>query len=71
MREAYELVVVLRILAEASRRYRHAAFEVAVELSLRTVVLLEIVDELLGSAGELKLLRNALEISPQLEYLFL
>jgi len=29
------------------------------------------VDELLWSAWELELLRNALEISPELEYLFL
>ena len=69
--EAYELVIVLRILAETSRRNCHAALDVAVEFSLRTVVLLEVVDELLGSARELELLRYALEVSPQLEYLLL
>ena len=71
MGEAYELVIILSIFAETSDRYSHAAFKIAVELSLRTVILLEVVKELLGSGGQLKILRNALEVLPSFEYLLL
>jgi hypothetical protein len=44
---------------------------VAVQLGLGTVVLLEVVEELLGCAGQVQLLCGAAELGPGLEDLFL
>ena len=69
MREANELVIVLCIGSETTDRNRHTVFKVSVESGLRVVVLSEIVEELLRCGGKLKLLRNALEILPDIKYL--
>ena len=71
MGQAYELPVVDSVFAETACAYAHAVLGLAVELALRTVVLLEVGDELLRCAGKLKLLRKALEILPSLEDLLL
>ena len=71
MGEANELVVVLGILTQTANGNGHAALEVAVEAGLRSVVLGEVVDELLRCARELELLGLALELLPELEDLLL
>ena len=71
MRETYELVVVDDILTETSDSYAHTAVDVTVESCLRTIVFLEVCNELFGCAGKSELLRLTLKLSPSLEDLFL
>ena len=64
-----KLVVILGVLAQTTNGDSHAVFKVAVKLSLGAVILLEIVEELLGSGRQVKLLRSALVACPAFEYL--
>src|SRR5699024_5253341 len=67
--EAGELVVVLRVLAQAANGYLHAALVHAVEAGLRAVGLVKVAQELLRRAGEAQLLRAAPELRPAGLYL--
>ena len=71
MGKTNELVVVNDVLAKSACSHAHTAVDIAVELSLRTVIFFKICDELLGSVGKTKLLGKSLEILPLLKDLFL
>ncbi len=62
--EADELDVILGIGTQTADGDRHAVLQVAVQAGLGTVVLAEVVQELLGCAGQLELLGNALVAFP-------
>ena len=71
MGQTHELVVEVAVLAEAADGHAHTAVDVAVKSGLRTVILLEVSDELLGGVGQLQLLGQTLEVSPCLQDLLL
>ena len=64
MREADELVVILGVGTQTADGYLHAALVHTVQPGLRTVGLLEVVQEQLGCGGELQLLGAALVGGP-------
>lgn len=68
---AGELVVKQGVLAQAADADSHAVLGVAIQLGLRTIRLSEVVQELLGCAGQVQLLCRAAEVSPGLEHLLL
>ena len=71
MRETYELIVIELILTETSDCNTHTAIDIAVESSLRTIILLEVCDKLCGSTGKTKLLGLTGEFCPSLEDILL
>src|SRR5699024_4209434 len=64
---AGKLVVKEGVLPQAADADGHAVLGVAVQLGLGAVVLLKIVEELLGRAGQLQLLGGAAELLPRRE----
>ena len=62
--EADELIVVLGVRPQAADGHRHAVFQHPVQTGLGTVVLLKVVEELLGSGGEVQLLGLPAEGGP-------
>ena len=71
MRKTYEFPVIHGILAKSADAHAHAVLIVHVQVHLRSVVLLKILNELLGSTGKCKLLRNAGKASELLDQLLL
>ena len=69
--EANELVVPDDIVSQTADGDSHAVFKVSVKLCLGTVILGEVVEELLGCGGKLQLLRNAAVLCPSLDNFFL
>ena len=57
-----ELVVVHRILSQTSDGYAHTVLVIYIQCHLRTIVVFQILDELLRSARKLCLLRKSLEV---------
>ena len=68
---AGELVIKQGVLTQTTDADGHAVLGVAVQLGLGTVVLLEVVEELLGCAGQVQFLCGAAELGPSLEDFFL
>ena len=68
--EANELIVILSVLAQTADRNGHAAFHVAVNSGLGTVILGELVQELLGCGGKIVQLGDTLVLFPYFEDLF-
>jgi hypothetical protein len=66
VRKTNELVVVNGVLTKTSDCYSHTAVDLAVGIGLRTVILFEISNKLLGSGGKTQYLRLALVFSPSL-----
>ena len=66
MRQADKLIIVQCVLAQTANGDAHAAFEVAVQLGLRTIVFFKIGQELFGSARQVQFLRKSLKVSPAL-----
>ena len=71
MREANKLVVEQGIFPQTTNRNCHTAFEVAVNLCLRTVVFFKVVDKLLWSVRQFQFLRNASKFLPSVQDFFL
>ena len=59
VRQADELVIIYRILAESADGNAHAALVVYIQCNLRTVVLFQILDKLLRCAGQVLLDRKS------------
>ena len=64
MGKANELIIILVVFTKTSDGNGHSALKLAVELGLGHIVFYEVVKELLGCAGKLKLLRSACELFP-------
>ena len=71
MAHAGKLVIKQGVLAQAADAHSHAVLGVAVQLGLRTIRLGEVMQELLGCAGQVKLLCGAAEVCPCLQNLLL
>ena len=71
MRKADELIIEHSIFPQTTYRHCHTAFNVTIQLCLRTVIFLEIVNELLRSRRQFQFLRYALEVFPDLQDFFL
>ena len=71
MGKANELIVVEAILTKSACGDTHTAIDVAVESGLRTVILLKVGDELLGSRGQTECLGLTLIALPRLKNLLL
>ena len=71
VRKSDKLIVKHCVLAKTSRSNAHTAVDLSFSLTLRTVILLEICNELLGSVGKAVFLRKSLEALPSLQDLLL
>ena len=71
MAHAGKLVIKQGVLAQAADAHSHAVLGVAVQLGLRTVRFLKVVQELLGSAGQVQFLCRAAEVRPSFQHLLL
>ena len=63
MGQSYKLIVVDRILPQTPYADSHALFVIHIQRYLRPVILLQILNKLLGSTGQLKPLRLTAEAS--------
>mgnify|MGYP000765691330 CR=1 FL=1 len=71
MRQADEFVIVLRIGAQTADGDGHTALKHTVELRLRTVGFLKVMQELLRGTGQLQILCGTVEFLPGLQNFFL
>ena len=71
MGQADELVIVLVILAQAADADSHAVFQHAIQLGLRAIVFLKIMQELLRGTGQIQVLGRAMEFLPGFQDLIL
>ena len=68
--QADELVVVLVILTQTANADSHAVFQHTVQLGLRAVIFLKVMQELLWGAGQLQILCGTVEFLPGLQNFF-
>ena len=67
--ETYKLPIVNFVFSQTANRYAHALLIVDIQLYLRTIILFQILNELLRCARKLQFLRKSFEINQLLDQL--